>query len=122
MTSSRIPGTVEHDWLRGVGPNLPQIDRLQAQTRGPRSEEARGAELLQALLRNNGYICVEWSPGDDPPDLVFTVDGERWAVEVTRVDQQFPMAGIGRPGRTQSRLNLSQKTEALYKKTEALYK
>jgi hypothetical protein len=78
-----------------------------------RSEEAHAGELLETLLRGDGHCCVQWSPGEDPPDLDFTVDRERRAVEVTHVDQQLIMSGKGISGSVQSRRNWSQKYRAL---------
>jgi hypothetical protein len=53
-----------------------------------RGEESQAAERLVDFLRTTGRQQVSWIPGSDPPDLVFTVDCQRWAVEVTRTNQQ----------------------------------
>lgn len=58
------------------------------ETTAVRPEEEGAAERLKDLLRFRGHEKVSWEPGTNPPDLDFRVDGERWAVEVTRIDAQ----------------------------------
>jgi hypothetical protein len=55
-----------------------------------------GAKGIVAL---NGRVVMTL------PDLDFRVDHERWAVEVTHVDQQLLVAGKGLPRPVQSRQN-----------------
>ncbi len=52
-----------------------------------RPEEERAAKKLQETLAYLGFKST-WEPGDDPPDIVFEVEGcGRWAVEVTGLHQ-----------------------------------
>ena len=55
--------------------------------------EQPAAEALEALLGELGQETA-WQPGDDPPDLVFRVGSERWAVEVTELHQYFDRGGV----------------------------
>jgi hypothetical protein len=51
-----------------------------------RNTEPLAAAALEGLLRRSG-VPSRWEPGADPPDVVFTVAGERWAVEETQLHQ-----------------------------------
>jgi hypothetical protein len=57
-----------------------------------RPHEAWAAKLFIALLTTRGHVVEGWAQGADPPDLLFLVDGQRWAVEVTRADQRVHSA------------------------------
>lgn len=46
------------------------------------------AERLLGYLRDNG-LSSSWIPGQDPPDFVFNVKNEVWAVEHTRLMQRI---------------------------------
>jgi len=83
-----------------------------------RDDEIQAARLLDDLLRNNGCGDISWSPGPDPPDFDFLVNGERWAVEVTHLEQQLLVSGRGLPN-PQSRRNWHKKIERLRKNLEA---
>ncbi len=50
-----------------------------------RDEEAHVGRSLVAFL--GGPEHAQFEPGDDPPDLVFFLDGDRVGVEVTRLSQ-----------------------------------
>lgn len=55
--------------------------------------EEPAANLLKQWLIKSGHQS-EWEEGDDPPDLVFEVEGlGRWAVEVTELQQYFDQNG-----------------------------
>jgi hypothetical protein len=51
-----------------------------------RERERQVARALRRFLMQREHRC-HWRPGADPPDFVFYVDGERWAVEETRLEQ-----------------------------------
>jgi hypothetical protein len=76
-----------------------------------RPEERKAANLLQALLFKAGHRSASWKPGDNPPDLEFNVDGGRWAVEVTRIDQQ-----VGLGNSSKSRYDFERKHASLGQK------
>src|SRR5579863_7827442 len=57
-----------------------------------RPHEAWAAKKLVDLLRARGHRVEKWGRGTDPPDFVFIVNGSRWAVEVTRMDQRVRSA------------------------------
>lgn len=58
-----------------------------------RPEELAAGEALSRLLREAGK-AVSWAPvPKDPPDLLFHVDGEEWAVEVTGLYRFIWMRG-----------------------------
>jgi hypothetical protein len=62
--------------------------------------EEPSAKALEQWLKNCG-LGVSWEPvADDPPDFVFTVGNERWAVEATELHQYLDKEGseISRPG------------------------
>lgn len=48
--------------------------------------EVCSQNLLVRFLEDRGHTVVT-KPGDNPPDWLFTVDGNRWAVEVTELHQ-----------------------------------
>lgn len=55
--------------------------------------EEQAANLLKQRLIKSGHQS-EWKEGDDPPDLVFEVEGLGcWAVEVTELQQYFDQNG-----------------------------
>ena len=55
--------------------------------------EEPAANLLKQWLIRAGHQS-EWAEDDDPPDLVFEVEGlGRWAVEVTELQQYFDQDG-----------------------------
>jgi len=58
-----------------------------------RPEEEFAAMMLQETLTEL-RVKSTWEPGDDPPDLVFEVEGfGRWAVEVTALYQYITKDG-----------------------------
>ncbi|MCH7957662.1 MAG: hypothetical protein IIC54_03145 [Proteobacteria bacterium] len=61
-----------------------------------RREEAQVKNLLENYLRAQGCLDFHCDEGPDPPDLVCAVNGEYWAVEVTRVDQRVDDAGTNK--------------------------
>jgi hypothetical protein len=61
-----------------------------------RPHEEWVAGLLADFLIRSDQIVEKWERGADPPDFVFLVNGERWAVEVTRADQRVRSAEGGR--------------------------
>jgi hypothetical protein len=68
-----------------------------------RPEEEFAAKRLQQTLTDLG-VKSTWEPGDDPPDLVFEVEGfGRWAVEVTGLHQY-----ITKDGKEESRLAVTE--------------
>ena len=68
-----------------------------------RPEEEYAAKRLQETLTELG-VKSTWKPGDDPPDLVFEVEGcGRWAVEVTALHQY-----ITKDGKEESRLAVTE--------------
>jgi len=52
------------------------------------SEEEDAGQLLQDHLRDHGFCADCVLVPDDPPDIKCTVNGECWAVEVTRLNEQ----------------------------------
>jgi hypothetical protein len=76
--------------------------------------EEQAANLLKERLIKSGYQA-EWQPGDNPPDLVFEVNGlDQWAVEVTELRQYFDQNGEPNERTTieQSLLRLCDKVRA----------
>lgn len=61
-----------------------------------RAHEDWAARLLAEFLTAGGQIVKKWERGADPPDFVFFVNDEQWAVEVTRADQRVRSADGGR--------------------------
>jgi hypothetical protein len=53
-----------------------------------RSEEALARQLLESHLQSLGHSARCKLVSDDPPDIECTVDGVRWAIEVTRSNEQ----------------------------------
>ncbi len=52
-----------------------------------KENEKRAAELLNGFLTGKLNLKASWKPGDNPPDFVFTVNSEQWAVEETQLHQ-----------------------------------
>lgn len=67
-----------------------------------RIEEEKAAELFKEYLQKL-YSNVDYKPGSDPPDIVFEVDGYKWAVEHTRLFEY-----IDKDGKEISRLEIDQ--------------
>ncbi len=66
-----------------------------------RPSERRAALALERLLLE-AHCTVAWEKGPGQhlvPDLIFTVDGERWAVEETQLDQYIGDRGTPRSAR-----------------------
>ena len=58
-----------------------------------RPDEEFAANRLQEMLTEIG-VASTWKPGDDPPDIVFEVEGlGRWAIEVTSLYQYITKDG-----------------------------
>lgn len=49
-----------------------------------KATEPHAAKALEELVAGYG-LPVSWKPGGDPPDLIFTGDGSKWAVEETQL-------------------------------------
>lgn len=63
--------------------------------------EEPAANLLKQWLINSDHQA-EWKEGDDPPDLVFEVEGlGRWAVEVTELRQYVYQDGKSKDSKAQ---------------------
>jgi hypothetical protein len=52
-----------------------------------KENERRAADILSAFLTGKFNLKVNWEAGDNPPDFVFTVNSEEWAVEETQLHQ-----------------------------------
>lgn len=53
--------------------------------RDPKTDEQVCAQALMGFLESKGRIVTFREGEPDPPDFWFTVDGEKWAVEHTRI-------------------------------------
>lgn len=51
-----------------------------------REAEKKSANILESFLKKEGYK-VSFEDGTDPPDIVFYVNEEKWAVEHTQLHQ-----------------------------------
>ena len=80
-----------------------------------RPHEEWAAGLFADLLNAGGQVVTKWDRGANPPDFVFLVNGERWAVEVTRSDQRVRTAG-GSRSRTDSDTKLMAFGQAIAEK------
>jgi hypothetical protein len=79
-----------------------------------RPEEEFAAKMLQDTLTELG-VKSTWEPGDDPPDLVFEVEGSgRWAVEVTALYQYITKDGKeeSRAAVTESLIEMCERVQA----------
>lgn len=56
-----------------------------------KESERRAADTLAGFLVNKFKLEVRWESGADPPDFVFTVNSERWAVEETQLHQYIQL-------------------------------
>ena len=56
-----------------------------------KQNERRAADILNAFLAGKFNLKVSWKPGENPPDFVFTVDSEQWAVEETQLHQYIQL-------------------------------
>ena len=74
-----------------------------------RKEEKKSAELFKRYLRKE-YTDVDYKPGNDPPDILFEVDGYKWAVEHTQLFQYIDQEGksLSRVGVDKSIINLEK--------------
>lgn len=82
-----------------------------------RAHEDWAARLLAEFLTAGGQIVKKWERGADPPEFVFFVNDEQWAVEVTRADQRVRSADGGR-----SRTDADTKLSAFGKAIAAKYR
>jgi len=57
-----------------------------------RESEVNAAIVLAEHLHFGAQVC-QWNFGSDLPDLDFSVNGERWWVEVTELHQQYSQGG-----------------------------
>ena len=81
------------DWLGTDQKPAKKRRSLMATKRSIPDDEVLAGELLKEFLITRGHQIVSWDRSDDPPDLVFQIDGQRWAVEVTRVDARVDDRG-----------------------------
>jgi hypothetical protein len=56
-----------------------------------KENERHAADILKAFLAEKLNLKVSWKPGEDPPDFVFTVNSEQWAVEETQLHQYIQL-------------------------------
>jgi hypothetical protein len=56
-----------------------------------KENERRAADILNAFLAGKFSLKVSWKPGENPPDFVFMVDSEQWAVEETQLHQYIQL-------------------------------
>jgi hypothetical protein len=77
-----------------------------------RPDEERCARALERWLLERGRPCL-WTPGADPPDLDFTVETRRWAVEVSGLHKYFPehAAEASRPSASAAIQELARKLD-----------
>ncbi len=74
-----------------------------------RKEEKESAELFKKYLQKE-YSDINYRSGNDPPDIVFEIDGFIWAVEHTRLFQYIDENGkkLSRVGVDKSIMNLER--------------
>ena len=74
-----------------------------------RKEEETSAELFKKHLQKE-YADVNYRSGSDPPDIVFEINGCKWAVEHTRLFQYVDEGGktLSRVGVDKSIINLEK--------------
>src|ERR1700730_8758142 len=56
-----------------------------------KENERRAADFLSAFLVGKFNLKVSWKPGENPPDFIFTVNSEQWAVEETQLHQYIQL-------------------------------
>lgn len=56
-----------------------------------KENERRAADTLNRFLAEKFKLKVNWDSGENPPDFVFTVNSERWAVEETQLHQYIQL-------------------------------
>ncbi len=86
-----------------------------------RPEEKAASDLVEQFLRQFVDPCARCEPGADPPDICCLAAGERYAVEVTRANQQLIFGGE-RKARSERDLPLLNFGSALKTATEDLRK
>ncbi len=73
-----------------------------------RDDEVRAIDFFRSHLLGKAIGVGSWWDGEDPPDFYITVDGERFAVEVTNLLDDVVIGGA-----TVSRLTYVAATENL---------
>lgn len=82
-----------------------------------RSEEEKVRQLLESHLKSLGHNAQCKLVSDDPPDIECDVNNERWAIEVTRSNEQEVLRGT-QQARSQRDKPLLQFADELKSATE----
>lgn len=81
-------------------------------------EETRAAKYLDDYLRANGNSS-SFVDGPDPPDAIFTVNGEDWDVEITELHPYIEVGGVDR-SRTGVEIGLAKIFEEIKTETNGI--
>ncbi|HTR21593.1 MAG TPA: hypothetical protein VMH88_12130 [Gemmatimonadales bacterium] len=87
-----------------------------------RPDEQFAQRAFHTFLANLGHSVIDWTPGNEPPDLLLTVDDQPFAVEITRVMEVISLGETSMPdqGVNQALLRFAEEIEGEAKEKAAL--